>query len=297
MGIGGQIGSREQALEARLVRAYTGTTRFCATGWRDLCWKFWVLDYLHHGQQPQRIGGGRMFTRGSGVAALYRPNTRYQERQVAGGTLNESYLLFRLTGGMEAAFHSLTDRGGCCHFRDPEQLLGDRLHKIGELLFHRRPGFHWLAQGAFLELLGLLATAQPGAGRRRVVKLASDARAGTDLPARMERYIRDHIAGPVRVADLARHLGISRSALAHTYPALTGESPYRTVARLKIETAKRLLLQDDLSVKETAQRLGYSSEFQLSRAFKRLEGVAPTQYLRALTEKSYGPRCSKRVRV
>jgi hypothetical protein len=161
MGIGGRIGSREQALEARLVRAYTGHTRFRVTGWRHLHWKFWVLDYLNHGQQPQRIGGGGKFTRLSGVAALYRPGTRYHERQTAGGSLDESYLLFRLTGEMETAFKGLMGRGGCCHFRDPERLLGDRLRQIGERLFHRRPGFRWLAQGAFLELLGLLLTAQP----------------------------------------------------------------------------------------------------------------------------------------
>lgn len=294
MGIGGRIGSREQSLQARLVRAYTGVTRFHATGWRHLRWKFWVLDYLNHGQQPQRVGGGRKFTRLSGVAALYRPDARYHEWQQAGASLDESYLLFRLTGEMETAFRALTSRAGFCHFRDPDLLLGDRLRRIGELLFHRRPGFQWLAQGAFLELLGLLMTAQSVATRLRVVTSARD---GNDLPARVERYIRDHIAGPVRVADLARHMNLSVSVFAHAYPALAGESPYRTVARLKIEAAKRLMLQDGLSVKETAHRLGYSSEFQLSRAFKRLEGVAPTQYLRALTEKTFAsPPIAQRER-
>lgn len=290
MGIGGRITSREQSLQARLVRAYTGRTRFCATDWRHLRWKFWVLDYLNHGQQLQRIGGGRKFTRLSSVAALYRPGARYHEWQEAGGSLDESYLLFRLTGGMEDVFKGLTGRGGCCHFRDPDQLIGDRLRRIGELLFHRRPGFRWLAQGAFLELIGLLITAQPLAVRLRVVKTAGESGGGNDLPARVECYIRDHIAGSVRVADLARHMNLSVSVFAHAYPALAGEPPYRTVARLKIETAKRLMLHDGLSVKETAHRLGYSSEFQLSRAFKRLEGVAPTQYLHALTEKTRATR-------
>lgn len=286
MGIGGRITSREQSLQARLVRAYTGRTRFRATGWRHLRWKYWVLDYLNHGQQPQRLSSGRKFTRLSGVAALYRPGTRYHEWQEEGDSLDESYLLIRLAGETESTFKSLTGRGGCCHFRDPDQLIGDRLRRIGELLFHRRPGFQWLAQGAFLELLGLLMTAQPVAAGLRVVKVASETGAGKDLPARVERYIRDHLAEPVRVADLARHVNLSVSAFAHTYSALAGESPYRTVTRLKIEAAKRLMLHDGLSVKESAHRLGFSSEFQLSRAFKRLEGVSPTPYLRALTEKT-----------
>lgn len=271
-----------------MVRAYTGHTQFRATGWRHLRWKFWVLDYLHHGRQRQRVGGGRTFTRLSGMAALYRPGTCYHEWQDTGGSLNESYLLFQLTGDAAKLFASLVRHGGYCHFRDPDGLIGDRLRKIGELLFHRRPGFHWLAQATFLELLGQVATSQPLAPRLRVVRSPNESREGNDLAARVERCIRQRIADPLRVADLARHAGLSVSAFAHRYQALAGESPYRTVMRLKIEAVKRLMLHDGLSVKQTADRLGYSSEFQLSRAFKRLEGVSPTRYLRALTEKARG---------
>jgi AraC-like DNA-binding protein len=46
-----------------------------------------------------------------------------------------------------------------------------------------------------------------------------------------------------------------------------------------------MMTRDGLNVKETAFRLGYSSEFQFSRAFKRLEGVSPMRHIRALTEK------------
>jgi AraC-like DNA-binding protein len=288
MSMGGQLSGREQSLQAWLVRAYTGQTRFRTTGWKQLRWKFWVLDCINHGQQPQRVTSRQTFTRRSNVSALYRPGKHYHEWQVAGGSLNESYILFQLTGEMEKAFKGLVGRKGYCHFHDPEEMLSDRLRQIGELLFHRRPGFRWLTQGAFFELLGLLATAQPEPSGLRVVKRANSGQDSNDMPARVERYIREHIAGPVRVADMARHVNLSVSSFAHAYSALTDESPYQTVVRLKIAAAKRLLLQDGLSVKETALRLGYSSEFQFSRAFKRLEGVSPMQHIRALTEKTRG---------
>jgi AraC-like DNA-binding protein len=38
-------------------------------------------------------------------------------------------------------------------------------------------------------------------------------------------------------------------------------------------------------VKETAARLGFSTEFQFSRCFKRMEGRSPTAHVRAMTEK------------
>ena len=55
--------------------------------------------------------------------------------------------------------------------------------------------------------------------------------------------------------------------------------------RLVRETAKKLLVNERLTVREVARRLGYSSEFQLSRSFKRFEGVSPTTYLKSMTTK------------
>jgi hypothetical protein len=59
----------------------------------------------------------------------------------------------------------------------------------------------------------------------------------------------------------------------------------RRLSALKMQAAKRLLLQESLSVKETAARLGYSSEFQFSRCFTRMEGRSPSAHVRAMTEK------------
>jgi len=52
-----------------------------------------------------------------------------------------------------------------------------------------------------------------------------------------------------------------------------------------MEIAKQLLLSENLNVKETAQRLGFSSEFQFSRAFRRQEGVPPRRYRETLTHR------------
>ncbi|MFM8804849.1 MAG: helix-turn-helix domain-containing protein [Planctomycetia bacterium] len=54
---------------------------------------------------------------------------------------------------------------------------------------------------------------------------------------------------------------------------------------MKIETAKKLMVNERFTVREVARRLGYSSEFQLSRSFKRVEGVSPTAYLKTMTSK------------
>ena len=288
MGLGGIIKRSQQTVDARLLLAYAGGTRFVVTRWKQCRHRWWVLDYLNHGQQPQRLGHGKAFPRVSGVAALYAPGRDYGERQIAGGSVDESYLIFTARGAVETALRQLTAVKGCCHFRDPDQRIGASLRRVAELVFHRRPGFHLLAHGVLLELLGLLVTAAPLATHLRVVRPDSRTARHDDLIGAVERFIGDHIAGPVRVADLARHAKMSVSAFAHTYPRRAGESPYRTVQRLKLEAAKRFLLQDGLSVKECAERLGFSSEFHFSRLFKRLEGMSPKRYRQTLLEKVLG---------
>jgi len=249
MGLGGTIKRGQQTVEARLLLAYTGRTRFGVTRWKDCRHRWWVLDYLNQGQQPQRVGRGKTFTRVSGVAALYAPGRDYRERQIAGGSVDESYTMFDARGAAETWLRPLTGVKGWCHFRDPDHLIGASLRRAAELVFHRRPGFHLLAHGALLELLGLLVTASPLAPNLRDVRVENGAARRDDLIGAVERFIGDHLAEPLRVADLARHAKMSVSAFAHAYPRLADESPYHTVRRLKLEAAKRFLLQDGLSVK------------------------------------------------
>jgi AraC-like DNA-binding protein len=286
MKLGGIIERREQTVEAALLQAHTGETRFVVTRWKYRSYRWWVLDYINQGQQQQRIGRGKTFTRVSGVAALYAPGRDYGERQIAGGSVDESYIMFEARDAEEAWLRQLAGVKGWCHFYDPDHLLGASLRRAAEIVFYRRPGFHLLAHGTLMEQLGLLLTASPVAPNLREIRAESGADRRHELIGAVERFIGDHISEPVREADLARHVKMSKFAFAHAYPRLAGESPCCTVRRLKLEAAKRFLLHDGLSVKECAERLGFSSEFHFSRLFKRLEGLPPTRYRQALTEKT-----------
>jgi AraC family transcriptional regulator len=194
-------------------------------------------------------------------------------------------VIFSLSGKLEQAFVELTADDGFCHLLDPDQLLANHLRQVSQHVHYRRPGYALRAQAAFLDLIGLVATSQGLESRLRLVRESSEPASAGDLVARIYRYIRSRIDEPLRVAQLAGHAGLSPSAFAHAYSPLAGESPHRTIVRVKIETAKKLLVNERLTVREVARRLGYSSEFQLSRSFKRFEGVSPTAYLKSMTTK------------
>lgn len=83
---------------------------------------------------------------------------------------------------------------------------------------------------------------------------------------------------PWTVPLLAQTAAMSRSTFAARFHALVGQTPASFVAETRIETAKRLLGEDGLSVVETAHRLGYASEAGFSRAFRRRTGVSPSRW-------------------
>lgn len=284
MRLGGHLTPRNQRLEAVLMSANDGLTQFPKTRWVTSRWPGWVLD-VTHSDQRQRIGTGDTFTRKAGTAAVYRPKLRYDEWQTKGGSQHESWVIFSLSGRLERCFLDLTADGGFCHLNDPDQLLAARLRQVSRHVHYRKPGHALRAQAAFLDLIGLVSTSQFVEPRLRLVGDSMDADDGDSLTKRIDRYIRSRIAEPLRVAQLAAHAGLSPSAFAHAYSPLAGESPHRTIVRLKIEAAKNMLVRDRLTVREVARRLGYSSEFQLSRSFKRFEGVSPTAYVKAMTSK------------
>jgi AraC-like DNA-binding protein len=287
MRLGGHLTPQDQRLEAVLLSANDGLTNFPKTRWMSSRWPNWVLD-ITHSDQRQRIGTGATFTRRAGTAAIYRPKVRYDEWQTKGVSQYESWVIFSLSGKLEQAFLDLTADGGFCHLLDPEQLVATRLRQVSQHVHYRKPAHALQAQAAFLDLLGLVATSRLVEPRLRQVGELVEANHAETLTLRVDRYIRSRIDEPLRVAQLAAHVGLSPSAFAHAYSPLAGESPHRTIVRVKIETAKKLLVEGRLTVKEVARRLGYSSEFQFSRSFKRFEGVAPTTYVKSMTAKQRG---------
>jgi AraC-like DNA-binding protein len=85
-------------------------------------------------------------------------------------------------------------------------------------------------------------------------------------------------AQPVRpwtVDELARKVGLSRSALAQRFTDLLGQPPMQYLARWRMQIAAQELLIGSKSLAAVAEQIGYESEAAFSRAFKREFGMPP----------------------
>ena len=79
------------------------------------------------------------------------------------------------------------------------------------------------------------------------------------------------------VTSLARVCGMSRSGFSAAFKEVVGESPARHLAGWRMQLAHARLRDEDVSLAELAEDLGYASQAAFSRAFKRHTGQNPSE--------------------
>lgn len=86
---------------------------------------------------------------------------------------------------------------------------------------------------------------------------------------------------PWTVEDLAKIANMSRSSLAKQFTAMVGESPMKYLTRWRMQLAAMWLVSEpDLTIDAIALRVGYTSGYAFSKAFKRMIGDSPDAYRR-----------------
>jgi AraC-like DNA-binding protein len=82
------------------------------------------------------------------------------------------------------------------------------------------------------------------------------------------------------VERLAAEAGLSRAAFARRFARLTGLPPLTYLTWWRMTTAARLLRTSDAPVHAIARRVGYTSPYAFTHAFKREYGTPPATYRR-----------------
>jgi AraC-like DNA-binding protein len=103
----------------------------------------------------------------------------------------------------------------------------------------------------------------------------------TELAGAAEAYLRQHAAEPLRITDLARHLGLSRARVFELFKTATGLTPNEYLLRERINRGCELLATTEQSVTDIALTIGFSSSQYFCNVFRKYAGMRPTEYRRA----------------
>ena len=104
-----------------------------------------------------------------------------------------------------------------------------------------------------------------------------------DIFEKALEYIEDNFNNPDVTANyIAEKLSISPSYFSRIFKTYSGVSFPEYITNLRLEKAKEILIQDDMSyeIKEICYKVGYSNTSYFTAAFKKKFGTTPSKYRR-----------------
>jgi AraC-like DNA-binding protein len=96
---------------------------------------------------------------------------------------------------------------------------------------------------------------------------------------------------PLRIENIARELGMSVSGFHHHFKEVTAMSPLQFQKQLRLQEARRLMLDEHLDAASAGYRVGYDDASHFNREYKRLFGAPPmrdVEWLRGAARESAG---------
>lgn len=192
---------------------------------------------------PQKVKDGEIF--------IIKPDNEYT--YIADEENPWEYIFFSFDGEMASRFEQLDD---CMKFNS--SVITDMLD--AENLENTRSEF---LTGKLFELMSEIF--EDSGQKNDHIKKATD-------------YIKTNYARKLPVADIAAALNLNPRYLSRIFKQSTGKTVQEYIINYKIKKAK-ILLKHGMSVGSTAKLIGYDDSFTFSKAFKKVQGVSPKEYL------------------
>lgn len=126
-----------------------------------------------------------------------------------------------------------------------------------------------------VRLLGLLYSALAWVPGAHLPSHDLDARI-----ARIQAHMDEHLAEPLRNADLATLAGMSTTAFIRFFGAQTGQSPRQYLTNRRLDKACLRLHFSDATVEAIAADCGFCDRHYFTRVFARARGVGPVEFRR-----------------
>ncbi len=92
------------------------------------------------------------------------------------------------------------------------------------------------------------------------------------------RIMQRHVFDKLTLDDICSEIRLTDSYFIRIFNKRIHQPPMKYYMGLKLEAARAMLISTNLSIKEIAAKLCFSSEFHFSKQFKASTGIAPTAY-------------------
>ena len=116
--------------------------------------------------------------------------------------------------------------------------------------------------------------------RQAIVRAVGFKFTGNEIVNTILAYIYEHYSEKIDLETLARLTFCTESHISRVFKKHTGMTIVSYVHKVRIEQSIRMMEEDNLSVKEAAEEVGYQNLNNFYKYFKQFIGAPPASYLR-----------------
>ena len=91
-------------------------------------------------------------------------------------------------------------------------------------------------------------------------------------------YIQENYAKDLNMAVISNEISMNYSLFSYQFKEYTGTNFVNYLKGIRMEAAKKLLVETDLMIMEISQKVGYDNEKHFMKTFKGYYGVSPSEY-------------------
>ncbi len=146
--------------------------------------------------------------------------------------------------------------------------VGELFARIVRETAEKQPGYELATKAALLELLLFL--------HRGTV--AEKGEPPVEAIQRAVRFLEANVARPLELRDIAGTVHLSPVYFGRLFRTATGLTPMAYLRGLRMDRARRLLREEELSVAQVADAVGFPDPYHFSRVFRQHEGMPPSRY-------------------
>ncbi|MCF7817419.1 MAG: AraC family transcriptional regulator [Kiritimatiellales bacterium] len=146
--------------------------------------------------------------------------------------------------------------------------IKDCLLNLMEELTTQETGYSIISEGYLLATTGLV---------KRAIKKNIPQDRKQALVSQAVNIIEEK-EGSLSIDEVAGQLFVSKDYLRHLFTQYVGESPMRTIISARVNHAKKLLVNPELSIVQVAEQCGFVDPYYFSRLFKSYTGKSPSVF-------------------
>lgn len=95
-----------------------------------------------------------------------------------------------------------------------------------------------------------------------------------------KKFIDENYMKDIRLDDVADHVNISSFYFSRIFKKYEGKNYIQYLTKIRMEKAKEMIINNEVSIKEVAMEVGYSDQNYFSKAFKKYTKLSPSEFAR-----------------